>query len=158
MMRERLIELLKYAERKKTFEEMVDYLLANGGAVCNRAESQKIELRCAIVLVPKEGTAVMTDEQVIKAFEMCYGFVLSDEADCALCPYCDYNIHKKCTEELGKDILDLINRQMAEIKEIKPYAECRPIGCPRCHRGCFDIDKFCPHCGVKLPAKGGLEG
>lgn len=35
-MRERLIELLKNAERKMTFEEMVDYLIDNGVAVLPR--------------------------------------------------------------------------------------------------------------------------
>ena len=37
-----------------------------------------------------------------------------------------------------------------ELKELKAYRNTRPICCPACHRGCFDADKFCGHCGVSL--------
>lgn len=37
-----------------------------------------------------------------------------------------------------------------ELKELKAYRDTRPICCPKCHRGCFDADKFCGHCGASL--------
>lgn len=42
----------------------------------------------------------------------------TDEVDCVLCPFCDYDAHKKCTEELARAIIDLINRQKAMIKRL----------------------------------------
>lgn len=35
-MREKLMQLIKYAERKMTYEEMIDYLIANGVVVLMR--------------------------------------------------------------------------------------------------------------------------
>lgn len=35
-------------------------------------------------------------------------------------------------------------------QELSQYKKLAPIGCPKCHRGCFSNDKFCPHCGEKL--------
>ena len=58
----------------------------------------------------------MTDNEIIKALARCYGLAPKDEIDCALCPYCNYDAHTKCCEELIKDSLDLIERQKAEIE------------------------------------------
>lgn len=96
----------------------------------------------------------MTDEQIIKSMAVC----ADSTKTCEGCHFAEVLGEVNCCHTLIKQALDFINRQKAEIKEIKPYAECRPIGCPLCHRGCFDIDKFCSHCGAKLPAKGGSEG
>ena len=30
------------------------------------------------------------------------------------------------------------------------YLTSRPRICQNCGRGCFSIDKFCPHCGEKI--------
>lgn len=59
-----------------------------------------------------------TDDEIIKAFERCNGFAPTDEVDCLLCPFCDYDAHKKCTEELARAIIDLIKRQKAMIKRL----------------------------------------
>lgn len=55
----------------------------------------------------------MTDEQIIKTFSNCFnrGF---DELNCNECPF--YTATLKCTEDLEKSIIDLINRQKAEIE------------------------------------------
>lgn len=58
----------------------------------------------------------MTDEQIIKAYERCFtlGF---DESTCYECPF--YTATAKCTEDLRDSTLDLINRQKAEIVNLK---------------------------------------
>lgn len=58
----------------------------------------------------------MTDEQIIKACERCFtrGF---DESTCYECPF--YTATAKCTEDLRDSVLDLINRQKTENKELK---------------------------------------
>ena len=58
----------------------------------------------------------MTDEQIIKAYERCFtlGF---DESTCYECPF--YTATAKCTEDLRDSVLDLINRQKAEIERLK---------------------------------------
>ena len=58
----------------------------------------------------------MTDEQIIKAYERCFtlGF---DESTCYECPF--YTATAKCTEDLRDSALDLINRQKAEIENLK---------------------------------------
>lgn len=54
----------------------------------------------------------MTDNEIIKALKCCQGNV-----DCANCPYYENN-HHQCGDNLNKDVLDLINRQQAEIDEL----------------------------------------
>lgn len=58
----------------------------------------------------------MTDEQIIKALERCFtrGF---DESTCYECPF--YTATAKCAEDLRDSVLDLINRQKAEIEELR---------------------------------------
>ena len=58
----------------------------------------------------------LTDEQIIKALEYCFtrGF---DESTCYECPF--YTATAKCTEDLRDSVLDLINRQAAEIENLK---------------------------------------
>ena len=61
----------------------------------------------------------MTDEQIIKAFSCCNCVTLEDsefELQCNACPY--NGIQNKC-DNLEYEVLDLINRQKAEIKELK---------------------------------------
>ena len=62
----------------------------------------------------------MTDEQIIKAYERCFtlGF---DESTCYECPF--YTATAKCTEDLRDSTLDLINRQKAEIEDLKSQME-----------------------------------
>ena len=57
----------------------------------------------------------MTDEQIIKALERCFtrGF---DESTCYECPF--YTATAKCAEDLRDSVLDLINRQKAEIARL----------------------------------------
>ena len=57
----------------------------------------------------------MTDTEIIKALECCF----AKNIVCKECPYCgSYN----CPQSLGKDTIDLINRQKTEIERWK--AEC----------------------------------
>lgn len=55
----------------------------------------------------------MTDNEIIKAFELCFakrGTILT----CGKCPY--HNFGKLCKVKRDKDALDLIKRQKAEIE------------------------------------------
>ena len=69
----------------------------------------------------------MTDEQIIKALECC------QITNCKDCVYCGCDEYRLCVENLLKDTLNLINRQQAEIEQlktekdnlIKTYAECQ---------------------------------
>lgn len=65
----------------------------------------------------------MTDNEIVKALERCNGLAPTDEVDCELCPFCDYDAHTKCTEELAKNVLYLIDRQKAEIERLENYIE-----------------------------------
>ena len=67
----------------------------------------------------------MTDEQIIKALERCFsrGF---DESTCYECPF--YTATAKCTEDLRDSALDLINRQKAEIRQLKKE-QSRALNC-----------------------------
>jgi predicted negative regulator of RcsB-dependent stress response len=57
----------------------------------------------------------MTDNEIIKAYEMCY---LSDEINCGKCAFtnCPPN---SCKTEMTKSVFELINLQKAEIAELK---------------------------------------
>ena len=57
----------------------------------------------------------MTDNEIIKAFEHCRKGYLTD--DCIECPYVEK--YPQCTNNLREDVLDLINRQKAEIERLK---------------------------------------
>ena len=56
----------------------------------------------------------MTDEQIIKALECC-----QQEDMCPQCPYDFACYDDKYKSILGKDALDLINRQKAEVERLK---------------------------------------
>ena len=60
----------------------------------------------------------MTDEQIIKALECC---ATDDGDDCFQCPYGNI-VYKSgnggCVNRCRKDVLDLINRQKAEIERL----------------------------------------
>ena len=57
----------------------------------------------------------MNDNDIIKALEICLGSM-----DCPNCPYVDLIIDDlHCDDKLLKDVLDLINRQKAEIEELR---------------------------------------
>ena len=59
----------------------------------------------------------MTDNEIKKALECCQG-----NADCANCPYYENN-HHQCGDNFNKDVLDLINRQQAEINRLHKEVE-----------------------------------
>lgn len=59
------------------------------------------------------GARMMTDNEIIRALECCQG-----NADCANCPYYENN-HYQCGNNFNKDVLDLINRQKAEIEALQ---------------------------------------
>ena len=56
----------------------------------------------------------MTDEEIIKALECC---MKNDIAQCKICAYDKFE--QGCRRKLNPDILDLINRQKAEIESLK---------------------------------------
>lgn len=69
----------------------------------------------------------MTDNEIIKAFEM----HLLDNRDCEFCPYgpADY----RCDIKLLKDALSLINRQKAQISQLKlKLDDLKRDDLPRC--------------------------
>ena len=57
----------------------------------------------------------MTDNDVIKALECISG----KEVFCHDCKYSAHSFYPKCKQEAGKDALDLINRQQAEIERLQ---------------------------------------
>lgn len=63
----------------------------------------------------------MTDNEIIKALEIC----VDEEDRCGECPYCQYRFDLviPCAEKNGKDLLNLINRQKAEIERLQNKVE-----------------------------------
>lgn len=59
----------------------------------------------------------MTDKDIIKALEICR----NENGMCSDCPYSDD--YTNCNTRIAKDVLDLINRQKAEIEKLKALAE-----------------------------------
>ena len=60
----------------------------------------------------------MTDEQIKKALECCGKNVLYE--NCGDCPYeKDFGKDHICTIKVAKDVLDLINRQQADIEDYR---------------------------------------
>ena len=58
----------------------------------------------------------MTDAEIIKSLECCF----AKNIVCKECPYCgSYN----CPQNLGKDTIDLINRQKAEVERLQKELE-----------------------------------
>lgn len=57
----------------------------------------------------------MTDEQIIKALECCHSELGNM---CSICPLFDLD-NDYCEDELHKNTLNLIDRQKAEIEELK---------------------------------------
>ena len=71
----------------------------------------------------------MTDEQIIKALDCCHSELGNM---CSICPLFDPD-NDYCEDELHKNTLDLINRQKAEIEELRErisYLE-KSIDCSR---------------------------
>lgn len=62
----------------------------------------------------------MTDEQIMQGLKWCYQV----EGSCGDCPYRPDDIKKaKCHDRLGNDVIELIERQKAEIKMLKTENE-----------------------------------
>lgn len=57
----------------------------------------------------------MTDEQILKSLECCS----EGESICFMCPLYHETAH--CVDELAESALDIINRQKAEIKQLRDY-------------------------------------
>jgi hypothetical protein len=55
----------------------------------------------------------MDDNDIIKAFECCSN--AETITDCGICPY----YKKGCLDKVHADAIDLINRQKAEIEELR---------------------------------------
>lgn len=68
---------------------------------------------------------------------------------------CDLCLEEKCNEKC-KHAHSYTYKQIEKAyDEAIAYIECRPETCPNCGRGCFDVDKFCPHCGTQMKGKKG---
>ena len=55
----------------------------------------------------------MTDNEIIKALEICR----NENGICSDCPYSDDNTN--CNTRIAKDVLDIINRQKAEVERLR---------------------------------------
>ncbi|MBQ3195954.1 MAG: hypothetical protein IJB65_05750 [Clostridia bacterium] len=64
----------------------------------------------------------MTDKEIIKALELC---IEGGDGSCTICPYANT---PNCYDESGKDILDLIKRQRAEIERLLQKTQQPQIG------------------------------
>ncbi|MBQ8540546.1 MAG: hypothetical protein IJ435_03620 [Clostridia bacterium] len=73
--------------------------------------------------------------------------VLRNQKACAMC--LKEKCNKKC-EHVHNYTLDQLEKAY---DEAITYIESRPKTCQYCGRGCFDIDKFCPHCGADMRKK-----
>ena len=62
----------------------------------------------------------------------------------------DYKCMKEELEGMYEELAELRLERDELKRELEQYKKLAPIGCPKCHRGCFSNDKFCPHCGEKL--------
>ncbi len=80
----------------------------------------------------------MTDNEIIKAFEICY---ISD-ADGDLCGDCCFHDSSPCTcsKELLKHVFDLINRQKAEIERLKRSLDNMTDALVRTDDYCRDLE------------------
>lgn len=56
----------------------------------------------------------MTDKDIIKALELCLANDIFEKS-CSICKYKDDDI--SCMDKMFRDVLDLVNRQRAEIEE-----------------------------------------
>lgn len=70
--------------------------------------------------------------------------VLKHRRACDLCLKDKCN--KKCEHAKGYSFREIQRAYDAAIE----FMETRPVTCQSCGRGCFDIDKFCPHCGKRI--------
>lgn len=60
----------------------------------------------------------MNDNEIIKALECCIEY--DETKNCMACPYCGHSgFFVGCSDAMKKDILDLINRQKAEIEHLQ---------------------------------------
>ena len=64
------------------------------------------------------GSSRMTDKEIIRALECC-----SEENKCQQCPYYNKGNFKCLNYKFFKDLLDLINRQQAEIERLSHKCE-----------------------------------
>lgn len=75
-----------------------------------------------------------TDEQIVKALECCIN------ADCLNCPRWSEEWYSGMCNDFLKSVLDLINRQKAEIERLKESLN-RSIGIDNTNeKGCFPFD------------------
>lgn len=66
----------------------------------------------------------MTDNEIIRALECC---IKNDIAQCKICEYDKFE--QGCRRKLKPDILDLINRQKAEIERLEKEKDSKIVRC-----------------------------
>ena len=95
----------------------------------------------------------MTDNEIIKALEICQ----NENGMCSDCPYSDD--YTNCNTRIAKDVLDLINRQKAEIEvkrggwiELPSNGIGNTAECSVCHDSVYGYEScdFCPNCGADM--------
>ena len=62
----------------------------------------------------------LTDSEIVKALECC---LETSGVNCGKCPYCDNCVTDENTSLMMTDVLDLINRQKAEIERLEKEYE-----------------------------------
>lgn len=75
----------------------------------------------------------MTDKDIIKALECCKTW-----DDCKGCPYCVNGLYT-CGEHFDEDVLDLINRQKAEIERLEDLNKCYYTSCQQIAKSNHEI-------------------
>ena len=66
---------------------------------------------------------------------------------------CDLCLKEKCDKRCKYRKNYTYQQIEKAYNEALAYMESRPIICPSCGKGCFDFNKYCSHCGIKLNTK-----
>ena len=71
-------------------------------------------------MAKKGERTMMTDNEIIKAFAVCNDI---EKGSCGKCPYNRGADDNSCVDDMITDVYNLINRQKAEIEELKAEIE-----------------------------------
>ncbi len=68
---------------------------------------------------------------------------------------CDLCLKDQCSKRCKHSKNYTFSQIKKAYDEAIAFMECRPITCPDCGRGIFDIDRFCSHCGAQVKNRTG---